>query len=105
MVRWVESFLTGRSTILRFNGIDSERIAINAGVPQGSPMLPILYLYYNSDLLEILGSRGQSLGFIDNIAYGVQGESGKENPKELERMMAIADKWRERHGARFETSK
>jgi hypothetical protein len=38
IVRWVESFLTGRSTILRFNGIDSERIAVNAGVPQGSPI-------------------------------------------------------------------
>src|SRR5579859_7369154 len=105
IVRWVESFLTGRSTILRFHGIDSERIAVNAGVPQGSPISPILYLYYNSDLLEIPGSRGMSLGFIDDIAYGVQGESDKENAKELERMLIKADRWRERHGARFETSK
>jgi len=105
IVNWVESFLAERSTKLRFNGIDSEKIAVNAGVPQGSPISPILYLFYNADLLDIPSIRGLSLGFIDDIAYGVQGESGRENAKELEAMLKKADKWREKHGARFETSK
>ena len=35
MVRWVENFLSGRTTQLRFNGALSDIIATEAGVPQG----------------------------------------------------------------------
>ena len=52
IVRWVESFLRNRSTRLKFNGAESERICTEAGVPQGSPISPILYMFYNVDLLE-----------------------------------------------------
>ena len=105
IVRWAKSFLEGRGTRLRFNGIESERMCTNAGVPQGSPISPILYLLYNADLLDIPSTRGLSLGFIDDITYGVQGESDEENTKELRKMLMKAEKWREEHGARFETSK
>ena len=53
IVKWTESFLQNRHTRLRFNGVESERIATDAGVPQGSPISPILYLFYNADLLDI----------------------------------------------------
>ena len=102
MVKWIGNFLSDRQ---RFNGTDTERITIDAGVPQGSPISPILYLFYNADLLDVPGSRGLSLGFIDDIAYGVQGESDVHNARELERMLMKAEKWREGHGARFETMK
>jgi hypothetical protein len=107
IVRWVEDFLQGRSTRLKFNGVESERICTNAGVPQGSPLSPILYMFYNADLLEIPGERSGvlSLGFIDDIAYGTQGETAEGNAKELEEMLGKAEKWRESHGAKFEESK
>src|SRR5579859_7580749 len=105
IVRWTESFLKERGTRLRFNRVESERICTNTGVPQGSPISPILYLLYNADLLDIPSTRGLSLGFIDDITYGVQGESDEENTKELRKMLMRAEKWREGHGARFETSK
>jgi Reverse transcriptase (RNA-dependent DNA polymerase) len=34
ITKWVESFLKGRSTQLRFNGITSETIPTPAGTPQ-----------------------------------------------------------------------
>jgi hypothetical protein len=34
------------------------------------------------------------LGFIDDIAYGVQGESNEENVKELRKMLMKVEKWR-----------
>jgi len=55
IVRWMESFLKERGTRLRFNGVESERICMNTGVPQGSPISPLLYLFYNMDLLDIPG--------------------------------------------------
>ena len=74
IVRWVENFLQNRRTRLKFNGVESKPIYTNVGVPQGSPISPILDMFYNADLLEIPGERSGvlSLGFIDDIAYGVR---------------------------------
>ena len=107
IVRWVKDFLGNRSTRLKFNGVESEKIYTNVGVPQGSPISPILYMFYNADLLEIPGDRSGvlSLGFIDDIAYGVQGETEEDNARELEGMLMEAERRREKHGARFEMSK
>jgi len=109
IVAWTESFLSDRTTSLRFNGITSENIEMDAGVPQGSPLSPILYMYYNAELLDvprICGERSvQSLGFIDDIAYGVQGQSDEENAQKLQRMLKKAEEWKNRHGAKFEMTK
>src|SRR5579859_6516356 len=105
VVEWTKSFLNKRTTQLKFNGVNSEEIATNAGVPQGSPISPILYMYYNADLLEIPGTRAQSLGFIDDIAYGIQGETDDDNVALLKTMLERAETWRATHGAQFETTK
>jgi ribonuclease HI len=108
IVRWTDNFLMKRETRLRFNGVESDRITVEAGVPQGSPLSPILYLLYNSELLSVLPPEIGGLlclGFIDNIAYGVQGRNDVENARILERLLRKAEDWRQRHGARFETTK
>lgn len=106
IARWISSFLQGRSMQLQFNGIKSESIPTPAGVPQGSPLSPLLYMYYNADLLEVAPQhRSTRLGFIDDIAYGVQGRSGKENVRKLKHILSEAEEWRKKHGAQFEPSK
>jgi hypothetical protein len=68
--RWINSFLQGRTTQLQFNGIRSESMATPAGVPQGSPLSPLLYMFYKTDLLEIAPQhQGIRLGFIDDIGF------------------------------------
>jgi len=101
MVKWIGNFLSDRYTQMCFNinGTNTERIKTDAGVPRGSPISPILYHCGSA------GCRGLSLGFIDDIAYGVQGESDVHNARELERMLMKVEKWRKSHGARFETTK
>jgi ribonuclease HI len=107
ITKWVESFLKGRSTQLRFNGITSETIPTPAGTPQGSPLSPILYMYYNGDLLDITRRYPycHSLGFIDDIAYGIQGQSDDRNAAMICAMLEEAETWRRKHGAQFEKSK
>ena len=106
ITRWLESFLQGRSTRISFNGIQSTSFPTPAGVPQGSPLSPILYIYYNSDLLDIPRSNNHlALGFIDDIGYGVRGLTPEGNTARLEEMLAKAEEWRRKHGAQFEKSK
>ena len=106
ITQWMLSFLNNRTTRMRFNGIIINHISIPIGIPQGSPLSPILYILYNNDLLEIPRKDNQlGLGFIDDILYGVQSKTAAANASELELLLIKAEKWRQRHGAQFEQSK
>jgi hypothetical protein len=106
IVDWVGNFLKGRSTQMQFNGARSGAMPTPAGLPQGSPLSPILYMFYNADLLEITESPNKmAMGFIDDITYGAAGYTDRENVKELKNALERADKWKEKHGAQFEESK
>jgi ribonuclease HI len=103
---WIASFLQDRSTQLQFNGSKSGHIPTPAGVPQGSPLSPLLYMFYNADLLDIAQPhQATGLGFIDDITYGIQGNTDKENARKIKRILNEAEEWRKKHGVQFETSK
>ena len=62
-------------------------------------------MYYNADLLEPQSPETTCLGFIDDIMYGVEGKSDKENAKKLHQILQPAEMWRLKHRAQFEPSK
>ena len=107
LIKWIQHFLSARSTQLKFNVTTSEPIPTPAGIPQGSPLSPLLYMYYNADLLDITSGKidTMSLGFIDDIVYGVQGESNTGNIRKIKRLLEKAEEWRKKHRAQFEMTK
>jgi len=110
IAKWINSFLQGRTTQLVFNGSTSPSKPTAAGVPQGSPLSPLLYIYYNADLLDIsepqdANTSSTAIGFIDDIVFGVEGETDTANARTLESMLEEATKWKTRHGSVFEPSK
>ena len=69
-VRTIGSFLEGRSTTLIVDGKETTPRKLNAGVPQGSPLSPILFLFYNAPLLEAVQQPDTPilpLGFADDV--------------------------------------
>ena len=54
IVRWVRSFLDSRTASLFFDGESTPPHNVTAGVPQGSPLSPILFLLYTTSLYTLL---------------------------------------------------
>ena len=53
MVEWIGNFCTGRHASVTVGRFESEVAEIEyAGIPQGSPLSPLLYVFYNADLVE-----------------------------------------------------
>jgi retron-type reverse transcriptase len=86
-VRTVRSFLTDRTTTLLVDNEETEPRQLNAGVPQGSPLSPILFLFYNAPLLEALNQPDlplSPLGFADDVNLLTYGEATVVNCTNLE---------------------
>jgi ribonuclease HI len=105
LITWIKSFLQDRTTRLFFNNSLSQSVETRAGVPQGSPLSPILYMYYNADVLEVSEQKVDSLGYIDDIAFGTSGETDESNIQKIQEVMERAEEWRIKHGVQFEPSK
>lgn len=106
-VKWITSFLTDRSTSIHFDSFRSETYETKTGIPQGSPLSPILYLFYNADLIEICNQEPNILatGYIDDIAILRWGNSIEENCRGLERTMQQANVWAKKHASVFDPGK
>ena len=51
LINWIGSFLSDRSIAIRVDGFLSNLHSINAGVPQGSVISPVLFILFINDLL------------------------------------------------------
>lgn len=84
LIAWVSSFLKDRLLRLSFNNQTEEFSSINTGIPQGSPISPILFLIYIRDLFTHTNSV-KVLSYIDDIALTTSSTSLKKNIEVLER--------------------
>ena len=69
LLRWISSFLRDRTVKVRILGHTSREIAIYYGVPQGSPVSPLLFLLYMSKLPKLLPNTRRSLSAEDFMIY------------------------------------
>ena len=69
LLRWISSFLRDRTVKVRILDHTSREIAINYGVPQGSPISPLLFLLYLSKLPKLVPNTRRSLFADDFMIY------------------------------------
>lgn len=106
IVRWIDSFLRDRSTTLKLQEYTASSAPIRTGIPQGSPVSPILYLFYNADLVEVCKTEDtEAVGYIDDISILAVGPSAPRNCKTLKSIHRKAEEWAQKHGSEFAPAK
>lgn len=71
MIRWVVSFFSDRIAALRLDGKMGDQESVKTGVPQGSPIAPILSMLFTAYLFKILTKEDKNAGikirrYVDN---------------------------------------
>ncbi|GAA5823383.1 hypothetical protein JCM11251_007587, partial [Rhodosporidiobolus azoricus] len=85
VLTFVRAFMVGWSCWLQFEGTVSKPLAWESGLPQGSPLSPILFLLYNVDLIHLAKTPSScGFGWIDDVnilAWGRQSPPRSLLPK------------------------
>jgi ribonuclease HI len=80
LISWVNYFLTDRSIQLAFDSQTGPATGITTGIPQGSPVSPILFLLY---VRAVFQERGLQLSYIDDFSISVSSNSAARNSRAL----------------------
>ena len=117
VLQWVRSYVTGRSQLVKVNGVRSTPQLLLCGVPQGSVLGPLLFTMYTTPLSSIITAFGlkhhlyaddtqiytsfvaediaQSLIFVQNCMLAIQVWMNqnmlKLNPSKTELFMIIGN--------------
>ena len=107
LLQWVDAFCSERTATIQINGQSSlSRSLRQAGLPQGSPLSPILFLFFNADLVQRqIDSNGGAIAFVDDFSAWVTGPTVQSNRAGIEAIINDALEWEKRSGATFEAEK
>jgi hypothetical protein len=81
LIWWVKAFCSERTVTIQINRQGSKVQSLpQAGLPQGSPLSPILFLFFNADLVQRqINSRGGAITFVDDFTAWVTGLTAQSN--------------------------
>ena len=99
----ISSYLLNRKQIVVVNGEKSDMLDIQAGVPQGSRLGPLLFLIYINDISNDIES--DILIFADDTSLFVSGSDPAETAKILNRDLKKISTWALKWKVKFNISK
>ena len=106
--RWIASFMSGRQANITFDDYSSEVAQLhNAGLAQGSPLSPILFAFFNCDLVDQpVDFHGGASAFIDDYFRWRVGWSAEENLAKIQSEdIPRIETWARKTGSSFAAEK
>lgn len=103
------SFLAARSTQMKIGEHTTDPLQLpDAGIPQGSSLSPILFLFYNANLIEACHDPEHdmySTGYVDDQCLLAIGRSTEENCARLAATHQKCNEWSQKHASQFAPAK
>ncbi len=102
------SFISKRTTTLCLPGYNTNAFPTHTGIPQGSPLSLILFLFYNANLVDTCNQHttpSSGIGFVDNVNPLAFGKMTEEKCRTLQTVHEHCLEWARRHGASFAPEK
>jgi len=97
-------FRDGRFT-LRVNGLASPWLSRNQGLPQGSPLSPIIFNIFIDSLVRLLNSTVNDIGAPTCLFYADDGVIFASNISDARRSLQLAEDWSKTHEMVFNVKK
>ena len=107
-IRWTDTFLSDRQIGLAIDGEREHLKPVSTGIPQGSPISPILFLIYLRFLFTTIQNKHPDTAtpsYIDDVACLVVGRREEENCRKLEAFARTAFEWGDNNAVAFDDPK
>ncbi|MCP3662595.1 MAG: hypothetical protein GY696_08890 [Gammaproteobacteria bacterium] len=92
-VRWLSDMLRDRKFFVQVGKERSAERAIEAGVPQGSPLSPLLFIFYTSDLPTDKLQRTKTSTYADDIACWSSSKSPTVAAARVQQLLVSVSTW------------
>ena len=104
----IQSFLQNRTTTFSYDNFKSDNVHIRNGIPQGSPLSPILSIIYSAELTklkQLIKRQIISFAYIDDGALLTSSHSLDINVERLKSTFHILTQWLTANGLQVQPDK
>ena len=92
IAEWFKSYLTDRSQYVHVDGVNSDRIGVTSGVPQGSILGPLLFNVFMNDISNVSSSLKFIL-FADDTTVLLSGRNITELVDSMNKELSNLSEW------------
>ena len=107
-VQWIQDFCKERSATITVNGHTSAPKTLeNAGLPQRSPLSPLLFSFFNANLVKrVINENWGSIAFVDDYSAWITGDSVEYNVTKLQtQIVNLLERWAATSGVIYHVDK
>ncbi|KAJ3453540.1 hypothetical protein MRS44_017787 [Fusarium solani] len=104
LARWAGSFMGGRSARVRYQDTVTASSPLQCGLPQGSPVSPILFLLYTEPIYRLSNPQSR-FGYADDTAILFTGDTVDETTAAASASIEEMIRWGAANGVSFDPEK